>query len=106
MLPTEMACGVAVGVSVSVSAPLSASVYTSVSCSVSEVSRSDPRPCSDAAVRNVSMELDREAACVWPLGADGMRKDDGPMSRVVVIVVIDSEPKDGRAGRRLPDVAL
>jgi len=106
VLPTEMACGVAVGVSVSVSAPLSASVYTSVSCYVYEVSGYETRHCSDAAVRNVSMELDREAACVWPLGADGMRKDDGPMSRVVVIVVIDSEPKDGRAGRRLPDVAL
>jgi hypothetical protein len=53
------------------------------------------------------MELDREAACVWPLGADGMRKDDGLIGlRVVVIVVIDPEPKDGRAGRRLPDVAL
>jgi hypothetical protein len=49
--------------STSVSAPLSASVNASVSCSVSDAPRSDPG--SGAAVRNVSIELDREG-CVRP----------------------------------------
>jgi len=104
---TEATCGVAGGVPDPVSAPLSASENESASCSVSEVSRSDPRPCSslDTAVRNVSMELDREAVCTWPSGVDGMRKDDGAVGlRVVAVAVIDSEPKNGKAGRWLTGV--
>jgi len=109
MLLIEAACGVAGGVPDPVSAPLSASENASVSCSVSEVSRSDPRPCSilDTAVRNVSMELDREAVCTWPSGVDGMRKDDGAIGvRVAAVAVIDSEPKNGKTGRSLTGVAL
>jgi hypothetical protein len=43
------------------------------------------------------MELDREAMCEWPNGADGMRKDEGaPGLRVATV----------KAGRLLPDVAF
>lgn len=105
---TEATCGVAGGVPDPVSAPLSASENESTSCSVSEVSRSDPRPCSslDTAVRNVSTELDREAVCTWPNGVDGMRKDDGAVVLcVVAVAVIDSEPNNGKTGRWLTGVA-
>jgi len=105
---TEATCGVAGGVPDPVSAPLSASENESTSCSVSEVSRSDPWPCSslDTAVRNVSTELDREAVCTWPSGVDGMRKDDGAVVLcVVAVAVIDSEPKNGKTGRWLTGVA-
>ena len=109
MLLIEAACGVTGGVPDSLSAPLSASENVSASCSVSDVSRSDPRPCSslDTAVRNVSMELDREAVCPWPSGVDGMRKDDGAIGlRVMAVAVIGSEPKNGTTGRWLTGVAL
>ena len=109
VLLIEVACGVMGGVPDPLSAPLSASENVSASCSVSEVSRSDPRPCSslDTAVRNVSMELDREAVCVWPSGVDGMRKDDGAVGlRVVAVAVIGSEPNNGTTGRWLTGVAL
>jgi hypothetical protein len=72
-------------VSTSVSALLSASINASISCSVSEAPRSNSGPCSgsDAAVRNISTELDRELGCIRPRGVVSMRKDDGAVALCV-----------------------